>query len=230
MLAPAADEQANIMFARYYSSGLARFMAVDPGNDVNMANPQSWNKYAYVGNNPHITIDPDGRKRLKVKGGTWKQRRAVRKQIKKLKKTDKRFAKALKNIKDSPHKHAMQITDQGGNTTRVHNVQAASDGTGTDTTTTFNPSKNVINDGQLGSPDSTIKNLAHEISHVEDGATGTRAQPEARGNTSLYGGVALNETKAVRMENKLSGEFGVRTTYKGKEVFAPTAEPEDPGK
>lgn len=50
-----------IMLARYYSSGLARFLAVDPGNDTALEDPQSWNKYAYVRNNPLVLIDPDGR-------------------------------------------------------------------------------------------------------------------------------------------------------------------------
>jgi hypothetical protein len=32
------------MMARYYSSSLGRFMAVDPGDDTDAENPQSWNK------------------------------------------------------------------------------------------------------------------------------------------------------------------------------------------
>jgi len=48
------------MMARYYSSSLARFMAVDPGNDTQLENPQSWNKYAYVRNNPLNSTDPTG--------------------------------------------------------------------------------------------------------------------------------------------------------------------------
>src|SRR6266850_6300502 len=48
------------MLARYYSSSLGRFITVDPGDDTNPENPQSWNKYAYVRNNPLKTIDPKG--------------------------------------------------------------------------------------------------------------------------------------------------------------------------
>jgi RHS repeat-associated protein len=48
------------MVARYYSSSLGRFMAVDPGEDSALEDPQSWNKYAYVRNNPLRSIDPDG--------------------------------------------------------------------------------------------------------------------------------------------------------------------------
>lgn len=48
------------MLARYYSSGLARFLAVDPGDDTEFEDPQSWNKYAYVRNNPLRANDPTG--------------------------------------------------------------------------------------------------------------------------------------------------------------------------
>jgi RHS repeat-associated protein len=49
------------MVARYYSSGLARFMAVDPGDDTALEDPQRWNKYVYARNNPLGLVDPDGR-------------------------------------------------------------------------------------------------------------------------------------------------------------------------
>jgi RHS repeat-associated protein len=48
------------MMARYYSSSLGRFMAVDPGDDTDLEDPQSWNKYSYVRNNPLKFIDTDG--------------------------------------------------------------------------------------------------------------------------------------------------------------------------
>jgi len=47
------------MHARYYSSAMGRFMGADPING-NPANPQSWNLYAYVGNNPVNRNDPTG--------------------------------------------------------------------------------------------------------------------------------------------------------------------------
>ena len=48
--------------ARYYSSAQGRFTSVDPAtSSAHALNPQSWNRYAYVFNNPLILIDPDGR-------------------------------------------------------------------------------------------------------------------------------------------------------------------------
>jgi RHS repeat-associated protein len=48
--------------ARYNSSSLGRFMSPDPvGNFVaDATNPQTWNMYAYVNNNPLAFIDPTG--------------------------------------------------------------------------------------------------------------------------------------------------------------------------
>ena len=48
--------------ARYYSSPLGRFATPDaPFADQSAADPQSWNLYAYVRNNPLGAIDPAGR-------------------------------------------------------------------------------------------------------------------------------------------------------------------------
>ena len=49
--------------ARHYSSNWGRFMSPDPGwyFQADVRNPQSWNQYSYVLNNPLINTDPDGR-------------------------------------------------------------------------------------------------------------------------------------------------------------------------
>ena len=51
------------MHARYYYRGgsAGKFLSVDPGRDWDAKQPQSWNLYAYVRNNPINLIDPDGR-------------------------------------------------------------------------------------------------------------------------------------------------------------------------
>src|SRR5262249_61432412 len=53
----------NYFGARYYASWLGRFTTVDPALEVEKAQqePQQWNRYAYVTNNPMRFIDPDGR-------------------------------------------------------------------------------------------------------------------------------------------------------------------------
>lgn len=48
------------MHARHYSPILERFLSVDSGG-ASPAQPQSWNRYAYVQDSPVRLIDPDGR-------------------------------------------------------------------------------------------------------------------------------------------------------------------------
>jgi RHS repeat-associated protein len=213
------------MLARYYGSSLGRFQSPDPGKDTELEDPQSWNKYSYVRNNPILFTDPDGQKKIKVDKADKKFYKAVKKQLKQLKK-DPRIKKALNTIKKSKTEHTIRPHDaEKRNKTQVDNKQAAGDGTGTGSTTYYDPEVNVVNDGQQGPPGASIQNLAHEVSHIEDAATGTR-------DLCPNGEVAVNETKAVRMENSLASAFGWadrRATYQGKPVDAPGADPEDPG-
>jgi RHS repeat-associated protein len=47
--------------ARYYVSNIAgRFLTPDDGSDQDPSDPQSWNLYSYVQNNPLANTDPDG--------------------------------------------------------------------------------------------------------------------------------------------------------------------------
>ena len=46
--------------ARYYGATLGRFTSPDDGSDQDPANPQSWNLYSYVRNNPLTNVDPTG--------------------------------------------------------------------------------------------------------------------------------------------------------------------------
>jgi RHS repeat-associated protein len=58
------DSESNLDYAsaRFYGSPQGRFLSPDPGNaGADLTNPQSWNMYAYVLNNPMTNIDPTGR-------------------------------------------------------------------------------------------------------------------------------------------------------------------------
>lgn len=57
------DAETNLDYAqaRYFSPVQARFTSVDPLLDsARSANPQTWNRYAYVSNNPLASTDPTG--------------------------------------------------------------------------------------------------------------------------------------------------------------------------
>ncbi|MCX6544157.1 MAG: RHS repeat-associated core domain-containing protein [Acidobacteria bacterium] len=56
--------------ARYYRASVGRFSTVDPELSVKEAvvDPQRWNRYAYVTNNPLKYTDPDGKNPLLITG------------------------------------------------------------------------------------------------------------------------------------------------------------------
>jgi RHS repeat-associated protein len=57
-----AETGLDFMQARYYASGQGRFASADiPLTDQWESDPQSWNLYTYVRNNPCVNIDPRGR-------------------------------------------------------------------------------------------------------------------------------------------------------------------------
>jgi RHS repeat-associated protein len=60
------------MHARFYDPGLGRFISVDPVLEIEktIPQPQKWNRYAYVLNNPMKYTDPNGREENLVGGGT----------------------------------------------------------------------------------------------------------------------------------------------------------------
>jgi RHS repeat-associated protein len=55
------DEDTELLYyeARYYDSGIGRFISIDPWSG-DITDPQSLNKYAYVRNNPLKYVDPEG--------------------------------------------------------------------------------------------------------------------------------------------------------------------------
>jgi hypothetical protein len=57
------------MHARHYVPQWGRFLSVDPGQDKNLRDAQSWNWYAYTVNNPVNQTDPTGKYVRDVMGG-----------------------------------------------------------------------------------------------------------------------------------------------------------------
>jgi len=59
-----AETSLDYFGARYYRAQVGRFTTVDPVYtwQENLVDPQRWNRYAYVRNNPLRWTDPDGRK------------------------------------------------------------------------------------------------------------------------------------------------------------------------
>jgi RHS repeat-associated protein len=63
-----AESGMDYMMARYYTSSVSRFMSVDPALRPS-GDPQKWNRYTYVLNNPLAYSDPNGRYEQNVHAG-----------------------------------------------------------------------------------------------------------------------------------------------------------------
>jgi RHS repeat-associated protein len=216
------EDGLDYMLARYYGSSLGRFHSPDPGKDTDLEDPQSWNMYTYVRSNPVLLTDPDGRK-VKFEG-TRKQRREAKRKFKEAAKSDKRLKQAWKNLKKSKNVHTIKPWDKDHqfNQNIADDRTKASNGTGTGSTTYFNPNAETNADGQAVPQQASA---AHEISHMEDADTGTRNP-----TPDPASGVKTNEIKAVRVENinRRATGFPQRTTYGGQAVPNPFDEPPNP--
>lgn len=62
------DTGLTYMGARWYDPVVGRFMGVD-SKEFDENEPDTFNRYSYVGNNPYTYIDPDGQVKVKVGGG-----------------------------------------------------------------------------------------------------------------------------------------------------------------
>jgi len=159
------------MLARYYSAPLGRFMSPDPSNKgIRREDPQSWNRYSYVRNDPVNATDPDG---LKDNRSNEDKRILDNKNVR------KDAQKAWKESK--PEKKDAQKRQEAGFT-----VVEGKDGISTTGVTT-----GTVNNVETPSPDShqdgepclngdtvladvhTHPAAGHVISDPETGSTGT---------------------------------------------------------
>ena len=93
---------------RYYGSSIGRFTSIDPImiSSRRLFNPQIWNMYSYVGNDPLNSIDPLGEEQVQLGQHTDQEikdlKKAIDKQLKATKKGDPARAKlnAAKNTLD----------------------------------------------------------------------------------------------------------------------------------
>lgn len=91
--------------ARYLSSAQGRFISADPLlSSGHPLNPQTWNRYSYVLNNPLKFVDPDGEELRLATGLSDKDKHRIIRNLAKAYRTDVGRA-ALKQLEGSPMVH-----------------------------------------------------------------------------------------------------------------------------
>lgn len=180
------------MLARYYSSSLSRFLSTDPVTG-SPSDPQGWNRYSYVHNNPLALVDPDGRDDIYVfrptatsSTATW---RAVQAQAPKFGNTVTiyngaaatvaRFTQAASN----PDAHVVvsghSVHDQSGT---VGSMKLADGDVGTMTSTTTAPtSTSSVQASTVGLFGCQTEDMAGQFTS----GTVTTVSSGSDGNTSL---------------------------------------------
>jgi len=207
------------MMARYYSSSLGRFMAVDPGDDTALEDPQSWNKYAYTRNNPLKFIDPDGQTIQFPEGTDPVFIMLTVNAMEGAAAADPsgRVQAAYDRIRGSSNDHWIRPGDSEHGVPL--NPADAQNGVGSGSNFLFNENGYTDSDGRFNSP---TELGAHMLSHMEDMDSGTL-------NTSpaCDGCANVTETKAVQTQN-LTNPKNPKTTYDGKRVSNATGSPKKP--
>ena len=208
------DEETGLDYAqaRMYKKELGRFTAADPAMvSASIQNPQTWNRYAYVLNNPHLYTDPfglwaidrDAEKSVvyeEYKDEDGKTRRRVKSVavILKMEKGDdvKTLAKQL-NIKEKEAAKILALADKDGN------IQLSKAG------------------GNIGSVFKAIESRIkkHYEDKLENPSRGDDQGFDCSKTTAVLGGFNL---VGGGSEAQFSGANGLDTEYVGKGAFNPT--------
>jgi RHS repeat-associated protein len=164
--------------ARYYASSMGRFMSPDPMlNSGRPDNPQSWNRYAYVKNNPLGRIDPTGLYDLPT---LCHHEKGCSDAASKLKQGVSDLTAGVNAMKDGPEMTRLQAalktlgTENDGNNVDV-NFGKNAEGAAGHTDPNVDPSTGkvagftlTLDPSQTRGSDGYAINAAHESTHVND--------------------------------------------------------------
>ena len=149
-------------------------MRPDPGDDSSLLNPQSFNKYAYVRNNPVNAFDPDGKNVVWASGLSDKDKERLTKALAKAYRNPD-FKKKLDRLESSTKTHTIG-TDKLRNDF-LADPNAMKEGKGDVKFGTTQPTekgsdikidpKNIDFSQQTTKPTTDVETLAREVSHSE---------------------------------------------------------------
>ena len=182
--------QSQLADARFYSND-----PVDAKKYVKENNPQGFNRYTYVNNNPYKYVDPDGRKLLLV--GSEKDVAQMNKMLSKIEKSDPILAEKIEQLRESKNPHFVGKIEPGqepgnrplDNSGNDHNNV----GTGSETTIDLYQPFTKADGSFTSSPEAVLTHeLAGHAADVDKGVAGNPNDPNA---------VTKSEDNAMKLGN-----------------------------
>jgi len=220
-----AESGLDYFSARYYASNMGRFMSPDPAGvrAIKLANPQTWNWYAYVQNNPLRYTDPTGMYTCADdhnKCATDKDKAFEASRQNDLKSTDKAVVAAAKAYGDPTKDNhvAVGFADRDNGLTNMK-VTISGNSVSTQITVTVpNSASGTVLDGLVG----------HEGVHVEqDQAAGASIRPDGSFDPSLNLSKYDREFPAFQVETTIMQKSGqtVEFNHSSDYILRPTDSP-----
>ena len=215
----AGTTELDYMHARFYSGRVGRFLSVDPVLDTKQAmiNPQDWNRYAYVLNNPINHTDPTGKvveidaasniARLKAYLTETMRRPTGRADVMAVINDPNHTLRMKSGTLNSPAQVQMSMSTHGsatmtfGRTAPAGNVQLQPNGSGQFVVTgsTMTIDTNAIS--QHHPDNSGVTTTAHEFQHVNDLRSGGVTQMLSGDAPTSATGPAERHGQTVAAEN-----------------------------
>jgi RHS repeat-associated protein len=205
--------------SRYYGSSMGRFMSPDSGVDQHPADPQSWNLYSYVRNNPLTSIDPSGDYMCGASmtaaqcdsfQGSLNHAQTAADQIKATYGADSTQYKDAERAINSygAENVANGVTVNIGNTAYPGQTTATDGAAKTDLNPTGQNIQVTINSGLFGSGDANgiSATVAHEGSHVGDAEDWAKAGFTDAANPTSYN----TEYRAYGVTTSIMEAFGAQ--------------------
>lgn len=212
--------------ARYYGSKMGRFTTIDPVYTwrENLVDPQRWNRYAYVRNNPLRYVDPDGREIAMAADATKGDRQFLTNAL-----TEVAMRPGGREYLNALIESSSTTVFGVGSVNDPANVEAARKGQSVGltfgTTTFLDPTTNQITvtidrralrefaaRTKPGLDSSGVTTTAHEIYHARDALSGRPQQFAAGDRPTSATGPAERFGQATRREKKDQSRSEARRT------------------
>ena len=215
--------------ARQYSSSLGRFTSPDPLiiSFVKIQSPQTWNLYAYVGNNPFSYMDPTGMERVKLGQHTDEE---IEKRLKEVNKEIDRIGK-IKNKTDEQKKEQEKLKaerttlgiEKEGNKVvgallkslesrgELNGLKLSDFTVTTDSANDFKDEPRIVGDPGAGAAMFVLNGYSKEI-FINTKSNDYALYKSGDADAVLYGGTALRHEQ-VHRDNYPNGDTSEKAAY-----------------